>query len=131
LSKEDVETFWRGMTAAEGDLDGVLEAFDEEIEFLPLRSAVEGPYHGLDGIRKWWADTAASWETFSIRADGVRDLGDGRLVARGVIHAEGKGGGVPLDIPTSWLMEMRNARIRRAEFFFDQEGAFRAAGLSQ
>jgi ketosteroid isomerase-like protein len=113
----------------EGDLDGFLSTCDEQIEFVPLRSAIEGPYHGHAGIRKWWADTSESWEMFNVEVETVRDVGEGKLVAVGVIHAQGKGGGVPLDIPTSWVMEMRNGRGIRAEFFFDQQGAFEAAGL--
>jgi ketosteroid isomerase-like protein len=114
----------------EGDLNGFLATCDEHIEFVPLRSAIEGPYHGHAGIRKWWADTSESWETFYVDVERVHDVGDGTLIAVGVIHAQGKGGGVPLDIPTSWLMEMRNGRGIRAEFFFDQHGAFDAIGRS-
>jgi ketosteroid isomerase-like protein len=111
------------------DLDDFLGMFDEEIEFFPLRSAIEGPYSGLDGMRKWWADTAENWETFSIEADKVHDLGDGRIAAAGVIHAKGRGGGVPLEIPTSWLLELRNGLVSRVKFFFDRDEAFRAVGL--
>jgi ketosteroid isomerase-like protein len=112
-----------------GDLDGFLSTCHEDIEFVPLRSAIEGPYYGHAGIRQWWADTSESWETFRVDVETVDDVGDGKLVAVGVIHAQGRGGGVPLDIPTSWLMEIRHGRGVRAEFFFDQRGAFKAAGV--
>jgi ketosteroid isomerase-like protein len=131
MSEDDVEVFWRGMNAFNaGDLGGFLSAFDDDIEFVPLRSVIEGPYHGHAGIRKWWADTAESWQMFNVEVETVHDLGEGKLVAVGVIHAQGKGGGVRLDIPTSWLMELRNGRGLKAEFFFDQHGAFEAAGVS-
>jgi hypothetical protein len=39
------------------DFDVFLELFHEEIEFFPLRSAIEGSYSGLVGVRKWWKDT--------------------------------------------------------------------------
>ena len=101
MSQEDVELFWRIMGAFnERNFEAFLPAFDQEIEFFPLRSAIEGPYSGHEGMRKWWADTAENWEIFRIEADKLEDLGDGRLVAAGVIHAKGKGVGVPLDIPT-------------------------------
>jgi ketosteroid isomerase-like protein len=125
-----METFHRGVKAYnDGDLDGVLDGCDEEIDFLPLRSAIEGPYRGHAGIRKWWADTAVNWQTFEVEADEIRDLGDGRIAASGVIHAQGKGGGVPLDIPTSFLTEMRDARTVRQEWFFDRDEAFEKVGL--
>jgi ketosteroid isomerase-like protein len=131
LSHEDIEIFWRGMEAFNGrDFDVFLELFHEEIEFFPLRSAIEGSYSGLVGVRKWWKDTGESWETFQIEADTVHDLGDGRIVAAGVIHAKGKGGGVPLDIPTSWLTEYHEGLIRKIKFFFDRDEAFTEVGLS-
>jgi ketosteroid isomerase-like protein len=130
LSQEDIDLFWRGMNAFnERNIDEFLPMFDEEIEFFPLRSAIEGPYKGHTGMRKWWADTAENWETFRIEADKLHDLGDGRLVAAGVIHAKGKGGGVPLDIPTSWLLELRNGRWAKVKFFFDRDEAFKLVGL--
>jgi ketosteroid isomerase-like protein len=132
LSKQDIEMFWRGMTAYnEGDLGGLLECFDPEVEFFPLRSAIEGPYHGHAGVRRWWADTADNWETFRVEVDEVRDLGDGRLVIAGLIHAKGKGGGVPLDIPTSWYQEMRDGLATKVKFFFDRDEAFRLFGLER
>lgn len=132
MSQQDIESFWRGMKAYnEGDLDGLLESFDEEVEFFPLRSAIEGPYHGHEGVRKWWADTAESWETFRVEAENVHNLDDGRIVASGVIYAKGKGGGVPLDIPTSWLTEMRDGRATKVKFFFDRDEAFKAVGLQR
>lgn len=125
-----METFHRGLKAYnDGDLDGVLDGCDEEIEFLPLRSAIEGPYHGHAGMRKWWADTAATWDTFQVEAEEIRDLGDGRIVVSGVIHARSKGGSVPLEIPMSFLTEMRDARAVRQEWFFDRDGAFEKVGL--
>jgi ketosteroid isomerase-like protein len=80
-------------------------------------------------MRKWWADTAASWDTFRVEAEEIRDLGDRVIVMSGVIHARVNGGGVPLDIPMSFLTEMRDARAVRQEWFFDRDGAFEKVGL--
>jgi ketosteroid isomerase-like protein len=114
----------------EGDLEGFLSTCADDVEFVPLRSAIEGPYHGHAGIRKWWGDTTENWETFTVEVETVQHVGGGKLVAVGVIHAKGKGGGVPLDIPTSWVMEFRNGRGYYCEFFFDQHSAFKEAGAS-
>jgi ketosteroid isomerase-like protein len=132
MPERDLEAFRRGLRAySDGDLEELLAVCDEDIEFFPLRSVIEGSYRGHAGIRKWWADTAENWETFRIEAEEVCDLGDGRLVAAGVIHAKGKGGGVPLDIPTSWLTEMDAGRARKVKFFFDRDEAFRAVGVER
>jgi ketosteroid isomerase-like protein len=114
----------------ERDLGTFLSMCDAEIELVALRSAIEGPYRGHAGIRKWWADTAENWAVYRVDVERVHDVGDGTIVGSGVIHAEGRGGGVPLDIPTSWLIEMRNGRGTKTEFFSDQEAAFRAVGVA-
>jgi hypothetical protein len=77
------------------DLDTGLGAVDEEIEWISLRSAIEGPYRGHEGMKKWWADTAANCEIFQIEMHEYRDVGENGFIARGLIHAQGRGGGVP------------------------------------
>jgi ketosteroid isomerase-like protein len=111
------------------DFGPVLRAIDKDVEFVPLRSAIEGPYHGHEGMRRWWADTAANWETFQLDMQEYRDVGENGYIARGVIHARGKGGGVPLDIPTSWSGTWRDLHVVETTFYFDQDAAPRAVGL--
>jgi ketosteroid isomerase-like protein len=132
LSERDVEVFARAMDAFnERDLERFLDTWadNDEIEFVALRSAIEGPYRGRDGIRQWWSDTSANWAEFRVEPERLHDAGDGRVVGAGIIHAQGNAGGVPLDIPTSWLAELRDGRITRVAFFFDQNEAFAAVGL--
>ena len=73
--------------------------------------------------------TAANWEVFQMDMHEYRDVGENGFIARGVIHAQGKGGGVPLDIPTSWSGEWRALRVIETTFYFDQDAAPRAVGL--
>jgi ketosteroid isomerase-like protein len=113
----------------DGDLATVLRVVDEEIVWIPLRSAIEGPYRGHEGIRKWWGDTATSFETFQTEMHEYRDVGENQFIARGVIHTQGRGGGVPLGQPMSWSGEWRGLRITKTTFYFDHDGAPRAVGL--
>ena len=111
------------------DFGGAMGAIAKDIEFVPLRSAIEGPYRGHEGMRKWWADTAANWEIFQVEMQEYRGVGENGFIARGVIHAQGRGGGVPLDIPSSWSGEWRGLRVIQTTFYFDEDTAPRAVGL--
>ncbi len=44
------------------DVDTMLERFDPDVEWRPLRSETEGAYRGHDGIREWIAETAELFE---------------------------------------------------------------------
>ena len=64
MSEENVEVLKRAVDAYNRrDLDAFLSICAEDIEWHPfLHSGLEGPpYRGHDGIREWFADTAASW----------------------------------------------------------------------
>src|SRR6187431_2678222 len=70
------------------DLDGMLERFDDEIEFRPLRfPGVEPSYVGRAGIREWFAAVTGGGHVHRIEAESFSRTEDGRLlVARKAIH---------------------------------------------
>ena len=60
MSQENVAALLAGDDAINrGDLEAALERVDPEVVFEPLRAPVSGAYYGLDGIRKFFADTKA------------------------------------------------------------------------
>ena len=55
MSRENAERFlamYERFNAR--DLDGVLALIDEEIEVESRLVAMEGGYHGHEGLRRWW-----------------------------------------------------------------------------
>jgi ketosteroid isomerase-like protein len=112
MSRENVELVrelqddWnRGDTAVRRD------AWHPDVEFLPLRSATEGGYHGLAGIEAFVSDTLAVFETFEMKYE-YADLGD-RVLAWGTIHLRARGSGLETDIETAGLFDFRDRKIVR------------------
>jgi ketosteroid isomerase-like protein len=101
------------------------EAFHPEIEFLPLRSSVEGTYRGIAGIESFVADTLEVFEQFRFDVE-YEDLGD-QVLAWGSIHVRAKGSGLETDIPTGGLFNFRDGKIVRWQDFGSKAAALTAA----
>jgi ketosteroid isomerase-like protein len=101
------------------------EAFHPEVEFLPLRSSVEGPYRGIAGVESFVADTLEVFETFEFDVE-YEDLGD-QVLAWGSIHVRAKGSGLETDVPTGGLFSFRDGKIVRFEDFGSKAAALKAA----
>jgi ketosteroid isomerase-like protein len=125
-----IEAFLRGTDAINrGDLTAVLEVIDENSVFEPLRSATEGAFIGPEGMKRFLADTAETFELFKATYPDIRDLGDGRLIAIGTIRIRGRGSGVESDVPTAALVEFRNGVLSLYKDYGDARHALEAAGL--
>ena len=126
----NTELFLRGVElTTSGDVAGLIAIADEEIEIEPLRAATEGAFRGHEGIRKFFADTAESFDRFAPDYDEVRDLDEERVLAVGVIHIRGRGSGVETDVPTAVIAGFRNGRLFRFKDYGDRAAALTAAGL--
>jgi len=60
------------------------DVFHPDVEFLPLRAATEGAYHGLTGIEAFVRDTLDVFDKFEMHYE-LADLGE-RVLAWGSIH---------------------------------------------
>ena len=77
MSQENIETIRRCDEAiSRGDTDVYLLGIDRDVVFIPRRAAVEGAYYGHDGMRKYIAENADSYELFEVRNTEFHDLGD-------------------------------------------------------
>jgi ketosteroid isomerase-like protein len=130
MSQENVERFRRGAAALKsGDLDAVLDEVAEDVEWIAARSAVEGPYQGHAGLRRFMADTAESFEVFEPEWHELRDLGD-RVLAIGTIHIRARGSGVDTEISAAGIATYRDGKLTRWEDFRERRLALDAAGLT-
>jgi len=129
VSQENVVAFLAVMQAINcGEVEGVLRASAEDCVLLPLRSAVAGGFHGHDGIRELFADSAETFEVFQVDWRDVRDLGD-QVLAIGTVHLRGRGGGVETDIPTAGVAIFRDGKLTAWQDFGDRRAALKAVGL--
>ncbi len=103
MSHENVELAYRAFGAVNRhDLDGYLALMDEDVEAVPLVAAMEGGYHGHEGIRRWWQSLHDGFPDFTVEVVELRDLGD-----LTVAHLRGRGHGAGSDTPfeqTIWLL---------------------------
>jgi ketosteroid isomerase-like protein len=130
IARRSVEAFNR--TLAEGASD-YYEFLDEEVEWVPITSFLDGAtYRGRGKVRKWIDDLRRDWEIYEVTWDEVRDLGDDRVLALGTWHARGRRSGVELGFQqAAWLLHLRNRKLIRLQTFTDLNKALEAAGLRE
>jgi ketosteroid isomerase-like protein len=113
--------------AARDDWPTVLACFHPEVDFVPLRAATEGVFHGHTGIERFIADNRVNFDLFE-PAYEFRAVGE-RVVLWGTVHLRGRGSGVEMDVPSGGIIEFRDGRISRWEDFGSKKKAFAAAGI--
>jgi hypothetical protein len=129
-TSEHVELFLRGTDAINRlDAAALMEMVDERSVFEPLRSATEGAFVGPDGMRRFLADTAETFDLFKATYPDVRDLGDGRLLAIGTIRMRGRESRVESDVVTAAIVEFRDGVLVSYKDYGAAQAAFEAAGL--
>jgi ketosteroid isomerase-like protein len=88
------------------DLDAFLGLMDHDVELL---AAMEGTYHGHDGIRRWWNNLHDAIPDFVIEVGEARNLGEVTVTA-----LRFRGRGAESDTPFEQL-RWNAARWRRGK----------------
>jgi ketosteroid isomerase-like protein len=131
MSQENVELFWQGIEAVRrGDIEAIRDVVSEDVVWIAARSAVEGIYHGHDGLRRFFADNAENFDVFEPGFTEVRDLGE-RVLAFGSFHIRARGSGVDTNFPVAGIATYRDGKLVRWEDFRERHLALEAAGLSE
>lgn len=132
MSEENIEIVHKSIDAINsGDVKAVVETFDPDATFEPLRAAVQGTYRGHAGIRDWLADTRDNFAAFRLDITDIRDLGDNRVLSVGSLHLRGRESGVETDVPTAAVATLRNGKVVALKDYGDRRKALEAAGLSE
>ena len=132
MAREDVEMVRRALEEWNRGArsETAIRAFwHPEVEFLPRRSATEGPYRGIDGLERFVADTDETFEKFEQHYE-ILDMGD-RLLVWGSLHVRARGSGIETDIPTGAILDFRDGKIVRWEDFGSKEKALEAVGMTE
>jgi hypothetical protein len=79
------------------------------VEAVPRVVAIEGGYHGHDGIRRWWGHLADFLPDLVIDIVAVRDLGD-LTVATTRMRGHAAGSDTPLDQALWTATEWRDGK---------------------
>jgi ketosteroid isomerase-like protein len=126
---EHIELFLRGTDAMNRlDAETLLAMVDEETVFEPLRAQTEGAFIGPQGMRRFLADTAETFDLFKATYPDIRDLGEGRLLALGTLRVRGRTSGVESDVTLAVVAEFRDGRLVRFKDHGDERLALEAAG---
>jgi ketosteroid isomerase-like protein len=127
VSEENVELVRSAFDAwNSGDMEGVIERCDPEVEFHPLRAQLEGaPYRGAEGMRQFARDMLEEWEFLRVLTDELRDCGE-RVLVLGHFDAKGRASGMDLRFPVGWVARVREGRIRELRTYSSQDDALAA-----
>ena len=133
MSEENVELVYESNDAFNRrDLDAFLAFADPDIEWSPLILELEGggPYHGHDGVRRWWESWLDVAPDFNGEVEDVGVLGD-VTVARVRLRGHGGASGATLEQTVWQFAEWREKKCVRYRTFASEAEAFEAAGLRE
>jgi ketosteroid isomerase-like protein len=121
----------RGIQAInDRDLDALLAVMDQEVEAVPLLAAMEGQYHGHDGIRRWWANLLDTFPDFRLEVLQMREIGEATVAVLGTT-GRGVGGDTPF-VATIWhVSRFRHGKCIQWRVYASEGEAFEAEGLSE
>jgi len=131
MSQENLDAFHRMLKDFQrGDFDAWIGSFSEDAEFIPRRAPIEGDFRGHEGLRRFLADTAETFDVFHPDYDDVQDVGD-HVLALGTLRLRGKGGGVEMEVTSALVGTFRDGKLVRFQDFGDPDKALAAVGLSE
>ena len=131
MSQENVELTRRAFRAFNGrDIDALLALLDADVAAFPMLAAMEGGYHGHDGVRRWWAGLLGTFPDFSAEIVEVRDLGS---VTVTTLRMRGSGAesDTPVDATVWQVTQFRQGKCIRWSAHTSEGDAHEAAGLSE
>ena len=133
MSQENVDVVRRSFEAINRwDIDGLLELYDPDIQFLPLTGTrVEsGGYVGHSGVRNYFEEVADIWEELHPYADDFRTVGSD-VVVLGGCAVRGRGSGAETDTPMAWVVTVRNGKVTSHRGYRTRAEALEAVGLRE
>lgn len=89
-----------------------------------------GEYQGHDAIRAALERFNDAWVDWQLDTGEIIDLGD-RHVCLCRYHARGKASGIKVDHPVAHVITVRERRVVAMDFYWNQQQALEAAGLSE
>lgn len=127
----NIELFHRMAEAiAAQDLAQLLELTDAEVEWQSFFALGEagGVYRGHAGIERYVADLADAWESVAPLIDDALELGP-LVLAVGRVRYRGRESGAETELPSGWVIRVRDGKVLGFRAFRDPESAIEAVGL--
>jgi ketosteroid isomerase-like protein len=130
VSAENVELVRRWF---EGFRNGGVspEICDPRIEITNwAESPVPGPYHGHEGLQRWWDDLAETIEDLHFDLVDIIDVGGQDVLTAQRIIGRFRLTGIPLDHTWGSVVSVREGKIVSAVGYISPERAKQEAGLA-
>ena len=129
MSRENVSLFRQVIDAFNRrDWAAFVALTDEKIDVESRLVAMEGAFHGHEGLRRWWDAFLGAFPDYTIEIDELRDLGD---VTLGHLRGWGHGAGsaTPLIDPIWQPLRWRDGKCVWWRNCATEEEALQAAGI--
>ena len=104
---------------------------DCEVHDFDIPDAAGEVYRGPDGILDWLAEFDRAWASWRVINEVFRSAPDGRVIALFRMLTRGRGSGIEMSRDDAIVYVIRDEKIRRIEYYNDQEAALQAIGLSR
>jgi ketosteroid isomerase-like protein len=110
------------------DIDRLLAIATDDIEFIPLRAAVEGgSYFGRAGVEKFFRDLEEVWIELRIELEEGREVTPGSVLGMATFHGRAHWSDLPVKMPVGLLARIRDGLVYYAAVYTDREEAEQAA----
>jgi ketosteroid isomerase-like protein len=131
MSQENVELMVEFFDAFNRrDWDAFVGLMDDEVETESRLVAIEGGYHGHEGLRRWWDDLLGAFPDYTVDIEELRDLGDVTLGhLRGWGHAADSA--TPVVDPSWQPMRWRDGKVVWWRNCLTEAEALEAVGLRE
>jgi hypothetical protein len=106
------------------DVEAIVALSHDDIELHPMQIAVNGHYHGHQGIRDWISDILASGIGHNVRYLGLRTLPDGRIALFGEVRL-----GETVVSPYTLIAEVRDGKVATTRSYLATEDTLRVLKL--
>ena len=93
-----------------------------------LHSALTGmTYEGHEGVRRWMAEIDDQFDSWQLRIDEFRDVGEDWLLGLGGVSLRGRASGIELEQQTGWLVRFEDDQTVEMRLFPSRDTAVAAA----
>jgi ketosteroid isomerase-like protein len=133
MSRENVEIVMRAFAAFErSDFDAILRMCDEDIVIRqpPELPGAPETQHGHAGVLEAFELWPQQWDDYGIEILDLRDVGD-HVVAHTRQWGTGKGSGIKLELPITFVFTIRNGKAVEWRLFAREDEALEAVGLRE
>ena len=134
VEQRNIDTVQKHVVALnERDLEGYLAGCTDDIELWSLLSALEGPYIGAEGIRRFFDDVKDAGPDHLKTTVRIEAIGPDRVLTVDRWTASGRSSELVQEegIEIGAVYEFDGEKIRRIRVFADLREALEAAGLRE